>query len=160
MVIYHLPKRLITIITLQLQIITTLNYQTFLLHVDKPQHSMYNCFLTVDAINNSLSSKQKEVVCRPTSTLEYGCRKDYIFTYTPSVPSGLSVSVYPLYVCMGRRSCPSLVRLLSVSCACGGGGGLTPPCRLLDNWQQEWFMELSIGTRYVLLIAQWCLIIW
>ena len=41
-----------------------------------------------------------------------------LFMYTPYLPSGLSISVYPLLVCRRRIPCPYVVSFP------GGGGGV------------------------------------
>ena len=48
---------------------------------------------TVLMISISIARSQEEVISRPMPVLKYGYRKVCLFTYTPYVPSGLSISI-------------------------------------------------------------------
>ena len=56
-----------------------------------------------------------------------GCRMAYLFTYSPSAPSGLSVSICPSSVRIRRRPCPSIFRFPG---ALAGGGGVNTPSQV------------------------------
>ena len=64
---------------------------------------------TFEVIKIYIAIRQEDIVHRPNSELEHGCRKTYLFTYIPAVPSGLYISVFLLPDHRRSGLCPSVV---------------------------------------------------